>query len=85
MSYLAYIRDTSIVLSSSLDSIHVVYEFIDVFPMDLPSMPLNQYINLDIDVEPGTKPFYISPYRMAPVELKKLKDQLQKLLDKGFI
>ena len=25
------------------------------------------------------------PYRMVPVELKELKDQLQELLDKGFI
>ena len=25
------------------------------------------------------------PYRMAPAELKELKEQLQELLDKGFI
>ena len=26
-----------------------------------------------------------APYRMAPVELKELKVQLQELLDKGFV
>jgi len=26
-----------------------------------------------------------APYRMAPAEMKELKDQLQELLDKGFI
>ena len=26
-----------------------------------------------------------APYRMAPMELKELKSQLQELMDKGFI
>ena len=43
------------------------------------------YINFAIDLEPGTKPICIPPYRMAPTELKELKDQLQDLLSKGFI
>nr|GFC73333.1 putative reverse transcriptase domain-containing protein [Tanacetum cinerariifolium] len=34
---------------------------------------------------PGTQPISKAPYRMAPIELKELKDQLQKLLDLGFI
>lgn len=66
----------------SLDSVR---EFMDVFSMKLPGMHQNQDIDFAIDVELGTKPISISPYRMAPTELKKLKDQLQKLLDKGFI
>ena len=36
-------------------------------------------------MEPGTKPISIPPYRMAPTELKELKDQLQDLLSKVFI
>ena len=32
-----------------------------------------------------TAPISMSPYRMAHVELKELKEQLQELLDKGFI
>ncbi|RVW67114.1 Retrovirus-related Pol polyprotein from transposon 17.6 [Vitis vinifera] len=34
---------------------------------------------------PGTGPMSKAPYRIAPVELKELKVQLQELLDKGFI
>ena len=33
----------------------------------------------------GTQPISKAPYRMAPIELKELKNQLQELLDKGFI
>ena len=38
-----------------------------------------------IDLVLGTGPMSKAPYRMAPVELKELKVQLQELLDKGFI
>lgn len=34
---------------------------------------------------PGTTPISIAPYRMAPFELRELKNQLQDLQDKGFI
>nr|GFA40985.1 hypothetical protein [Tanacetum cinerariifolium] len=33
----------------------------------------------------GTQPFSKAPYHMAPIELKELKEQLQELLDLGFI
>ena len=32
-----------------------------------------------------TNPIFKAPYRMASLELKELKEQLQELLDKGFI
>ena len=38
-----------------------------------------------IELMPGTSPIYMSPYRLAPAELKELKDQLKDLLNKGFI
>ena len=56
-----------------------------MFPMDLPSMPSDRDIDFIIDVESIIEPIFIPPYRMALVELKKLKDQLQELLDKEFI
>jgi len=34
---------------------------------------------------PGTEPISIAPYRMAPIELRELKEQLQDLLDKKCI
>ena len=84
MSYLAFIRDTS-VEPPPMDSVPVVQEFPDVFPSDLPGVPPDRDIDFAIDLEPGTKPISIPPYRMAPAELKELKDQLQDLLTKGFI
>ncbi|XP_070014984.1 uncharacterized protein [Nicotiana sylvestris] len=63
----------------------MVREFPDVFPADLPAMPPNKDIDFDIDLVSDMQPFYIPPYRMALAELKKLKEKLQELLDKGFI
>ena len=73
LSYLAFIRDTS-VEPPSMDSVPVVQEFLDVFPSDLPGLPPDRDIDLSIDLESGTKPISILPYRMAPTELKEWKD-----------
>ncbi|XP_070054904.1 uncharacterized protein [Nicotiana tomentosiformis] len=54
--------------SQTIDSVPVVWEFADVFPSNLP----------------GTQPISIPPYRMAPKELKELKENLEELLAKGF-
>ena len=68
-----------------LESIPVVSEFSEVFPIDFPGLPPDRDIDFCIDVEPGTQPISIPPYLMAPAELKELKEQLQDLLSKGFI
>ena len=56
-----------------------------MFPADLPGMPPDRDIDFCIDLEPGSRPISIPPYRMAPAELRELKAQLQELLNKGFI
>ncbi|KAH0654669.1 hypothetical protein KY289_032347 [Solanum tuberosum] len=83
LPYLAHIRDVE-VESPSIESIHVVLKFREVFPNDLSGMPLDRDIDFCIDLEPGTRPISIPPYRMAPTELRELKAQIQELLDKGF-
>ena len=60
-------------------------EFQEVFYNDLPSIPPEREIDIDIDLLPDTNPISIPPYRMALVELKELKAQLKDLLDKSFI
>ena len=60
-------------------------EFPDVFPEDLSGLPPDREIEFSIDLLPGSSPISKAPYRMAPVELRELKAQLQELLDKGFI
>ncbi|KAH0674816.1 hypothetical protein KY290_024668 [Solanum tuberosum] len=84
LAYLAHIRDVEIE-APSIESIPMVFEFSEVFPNDLPGMPLDRDIDFWIDLEPETRPISIPPYRMAPAELKELKAQIQELLDKGFI
>jgi hypothetical protein len=64
-----------------LEDIHVIREFLDVFPNDLPGMPPERAIEL----QSGTAPIAKAPYKMSPVELKELKIQLQGLLAKGYI
>ena len=66
-------------------SVPVVREFLDVFPDELPGLPPAREIEFEIELMPGTRPISIPPYRMAPAELKELKEQLQELVDKGFI
>jgi hypothetical protein len=70
------------VVELKLEDIHVVREFLDVFPNDLPGMPPKRVIEFKIELQPGTTPIAKAPYKMSPVELKV---QLQGLLDKGYI
>ncbi|XP_070057794.1 uncharacterized protein [Nicotiana tomentosiformis] len=84
LAYLAYIRYPSVEVPS-LDSVPVVRKFPDLFPADLPGIPPERDIDFCIDLALGTQPISIPLYRMAPPELKELKEQLQDLLDQGFI
>jgi hypothetical protein len=62
-----------------------VSKFPEVFPEDLPGLSLDREIEFSIDLLPGLGPISKAPYRMTPAELKELKEQLQELLDKGFV
>jgi hypothetical protein len=73
------------VVELKLEDIHVVREFSDVFPDDLPRMPPERAIEFKIELQPDTAPIAKAPYKMSPMEIKELKIQLQGLLDKGYI
>nr|GEU91160.1 putative reverse transcriptase domain-containing protein [Tanacetum cinerariifolium] len=82
--FLATIHD----MTSEIPMIHdqqIVSEFLDVFPDELPGIPPVREVEFNIELIPGAEPISKAPYRMAPVELKELKDQLQELLERGFI
>ncbi|XP_070003110.1 uncharacterized protein [Nicotiana sylvestris] len=49
---------------------------------ELLGIPPDREIDFRTDVMPGTQPISIPPYRMAPTELKGLKEQLNDLLEK---
>jgi hypothetical protein len=73
------------VVELKLEEIHVIREFLDVFPDDLPGMPPKKVIELKIKLQPSIAPIANSLYQMMLVELVELKIQLQYLLDKGYI
>ena len=52
-AFLAYVIDTK-KEGQKLDSLPVVNEFVDVFPEDLPELPLDREIEFSIDLQPGT-------------------------------
>lgn len=63
----------------------MVKELIDMFHTDFLGVLLDRDIDCTIDLESGTKPVSIFSYRDDPMELKKLNEQLEDLLKKGFI
>ncbi|GJT56436.1 putative reverse transcriptase domain-containing protein [Tanacetum coccineum] len=68
-----------------LEDVLIVQDFPDLFPEDLPSLPLTQQVEFQIDLIPGAAPVARAPYRLAPSEMKELSEQLKELSDKGFI
>jgi len=42
-------------------------------------------VEFSIDLIPGSTPISRAPYRMTSTELKEIKNQLDKLLERGYI
>jgi hypothetical protein len=59
-----------------IQDIPVVCEFPDVFPENLPGLPLERDVEFVIELNPGTTPISRRSYRMPPNELAELKTQL---------
>jgi hypothetical protein len=74
-----------VTIISPLEKIPVVCEYPDVFLNELPGMPPDRDVEFVIKLQLGTAPISKRPYRMPTKELAKLKNQLQELLDKGYI
>ncbi|XP_074351427.1 uncharacterized protein LOC141690535 [Apium graveolens] len=68
-----------------LEEVSVVNKFPKVFPNELLGLPPDHEIEFSIDLVTEAEPVSKAPYRMAPVEMKELANQLQELLDKGVI
>ncbi|XP_020997116.2 uncharacterized protein LOC110280421 [Arachis duranensis] len=71
--------------TQDLDQILVVRYFSEVFPEDIPEFSPQKEIEFAIELVPGARPVSITPYRMAPKELAKLKTELEELLNKRII
>ena len=82
--YLAYVVETR-KEGTLVDEIPVVREFLNVFLDDIVGLPPDREVEFTIDLILRTEPISIPLYRMAPVELRELKVELEELLSKGFI
>ena len=82
--YLANIIDM-IKFSPGVMDVPVVREFLDVFLYELSGLPLYREVNFKIETILRAASTSIALYKMAPLELKELKKQLEELLEKGFI
>jgi hypothetical protein len=82
-AYLAYVLAKPKV-EKKLEDIVVVHHYPDVF-VEAMGLPSDREVEFTIDLVPGAQLIHKALHRMAPVELKELKEQLQELLDRGFI
>nr|GEZ69065.1 retrotransposon protein, putative, Ty3-gypsy subclass [Tanacetum cinerariifolium] len=82
------VRHTKSVIFSDLDKPEFVYQDSQLgllaSIMDT-SIPSEREVEFGIKLVPGNQPISKAPYRMAPIELKELKEQLKELLYLGFI
>nr|GEY72459.1 hypothetical protein [Tanacetum cinerariifolium] len=68
-----------------LEDIPIVHEFSGVFLEDLSSLPPSRDVQFCIDLIPEAVPVAKSPYRLAPMKMQELSNQLKELQEKGFI
>jgi hypothetical protein len=83
--FLAFMVTPTKQAKKNLEDIPVVCEYLDVFLTDYFGLPPLREVEFGIECVPSTNPISKAPYMMASSELKELKEQLQELLDKGFI
>nr|GEW57867.1 hypothetical protein [Tanacetum cinerariifolium] len=60
-------------------------DYDEVFAPDLPGLPPTRKVVFQIDLIPDAASVARAPYRLAPLEMKELSEQLKELSDKGFI
>nr|GEU80428.1 putative reverse transcriptase domain-containing protein [Tanacetum cinerariifolium] len=68
-----------------LEDIPVVIEFSDIFLEYLHGLPPVRQVEVQIDLIPGAALVARTPYRPAHSEMQELSNQLQELIDRGFI
>ncbi|GJR31948.1 putative reverse transcriptase domain-containing protein [Tanacetum coccineum] len=68
-----------------MEDVHVIHDFPEVFPEELPGLPPPRQVEFRIDLVPGAAPVARAPYKLAPSKMRELSVQLQELLEKGFI
>nr|GEW56968.1 putative reverse transcriptase domain-containing protein [Tanacetum cinerariifolium] len=60
-------------------------KLMEAFIGDLPGLPSIRQVEFQINLIPETSPVARAPYRLVPSEMQELSNQLQELIDQGFI
>nr|GEW98719.1 putative reverse transcriptase domain-containing protein [Tanacetum cinerariifolium] len=68
-------KDTS--KEKRLEDVPTVRDFLEVFPEDLPGIPLIRQVEFRIDLVPGATPVARVAYRLAPSKMQELSTQLE--------
>ncbi|KAI3453949.1 hypothetical protein Pfo_010612 [Paulownia fortunei] len=89
-TYLATLKEEVPVITKEDDLPPIIQNVLeenkDVMPNELPKkLPPRREVDHKIELESGTKPPAMAPYRMAPPKLEELRRQLTELLDTGRI
>ncbi|GKG14754.1 hypothetical protein Tco_0354354, partial [Tanacetum coccineum] len=56
-----------------LEDVPIVRDFLEVFPKELPGLPLTRQVEFQIDLMPGASPVARAPYRLALFQIKELR------------
>ena len=83
--YEAHILEASEDETPRLEDFHVLQEFRDVFPDELPGLLPKRDIYFKIELVPAAAPVSKTPYIMSTPEILVMKMQLQELLEKKYI
>ena len=67
-----------------MEDIPVLREYVDVFPEEIPGLPLKRELDFTIELVPGAVPSSKAPYKTNILELNELKSQLKELIDKKY-
>jgi hypothetical protein len=84
-AFLAFVITPMKQVKKNLKDIPVVCEYPNAFLTYYFGSPPQREAEFGIEYVPDTNPISKAQYMMASLELKELKEQLQELLDKGFI
>lgn len=83
-AYFAFVSNSGLTKLFVKD-IRIVRDFPNVFLKELPGVPPDREVEFNIDLLLGITSMSITPISTAPKELAKLKAQIKKLLNRGFI